>query len=278
MRSAQRVIKYFALALAAVLIFAIISGVFSVISLAGFVTWGGDEPAGDTSVIWTGEDKENALQQLEISAGATNVRIVEVDKADKPVRIESNSDYIESWQDGDTLKVIEKSHTHWPWSDRAEVVVYIRAGVKFDKVDLIVKAGTLNIEKLTAEEVELELGAGKTYIGELRTTRRTRIDGGAGVVEVRGGELRNLDLELGAGRAEIRARILGDGRIDTGVGRLELELLGEESDYKMTIDKGLGSVTLNGRKLEDGGIYGQGENLLKIESGVGAVEIKTATN
>ena len=98
MRSAQRVIKYFALALAAVLIFVIISGVFSVISLAGFVTWGGDEPAGDTSVIWAGEAKEGALQQLEVSAGATNVRIVEVDKADKPVRIESNSDYIESWR------------------------------------------------------------------------------------------------------------------------------------------------------------------------------------
>lgn len=278
MRSAQKVIKYFALALAAILIFAIISGIISIISLAGFVTWGGDAPAGDTSIIWTGEDKENALQQLEISAGATNVRIVEVEKADKPVRIESNSDYIESWQDGSTLKVIEKSHTHWPWSERSEVVVYVRTGVKFDKVDLTMKAGTLNIEKLVAEEVELELGAGKTYIGELRTTRRTRIDGGAGVVEVRGGELRNLDLELGAGRTEIRARILGDGRVDTGVGRLELELLGEEKDYKLTIDKGLGSVTLNGRKLEDGGIYGQGENLLKIESGVGAVEIKTATN
>lgn len=279
MRSAQRVIKYFALALAALLIFAIASGVISLISLAGFITWGADGVVGDTSVIWTGENATaNTVQELNVSAGAASVRIVEVEKADQPVRVESNSEYIESWQDGGTLKVIEKTHTHWPWQERSELVIYVREGVKFEKVDLTMKAGTLNIEKLAAAEVELELGAGKTYVGELRTTKRTRIDGGAGVIEVKGGELRNLDLELGAGKAVIRAKVVGDGTVDTGVGKLELELVGKEDDYKLTIDKGIGSVTLNGRKLEDGGIYGKGESLLKIESGVGAVEIKTSSN
>lgn len=274
MRSAQQVIKYFALALAAILIFAIISGIVSLISLAGFVTWGGDD-LGDTSVIWTEGDSKNELQRLSVSAGAANVRFVTVSEAAEPVRVESNSEYIESWQDGNTLNVVEKTHTHWPWNEKSEVVIYVRKGVKFDQVELVVKAGTLNIEELAAAELKLELGAGKTYIGNLRTTSKTRIDGGAGLVQIRGGELRNLDLEVGAGKAEVTARISGDSAVEAGVGKLELNLIGEEDDYKMTIDKGIGSVTLDGRKLEDGGIYGQGENLLKIESGVGAVEIKT---
>jgi len=277
MRSTQRVIKYFALALAAVLIFAIFSGIVSLISLAGFVAWGDDIPVGDTSVIWAEDEKEGKLENLNISANATNVRFVTVKEADEPVRVESNSEHIVSWRDGNTLEVVEKSHTHWPWNEKAELVVYVKQGAEFDRVDLIVKAGTLNIESLAAKELKLELGAGKTYIGNLKTTEKTRIDGGAGLVEIRDGELRNLDLEVGAGKAEVTARVLGDSTVEAGVGKLDLDLAGEEDDYKITIDKGLGSVTLNGRKLEDGGIYGQGENLLKIESGVGAVEIKTAT-
>lgn len=274
MRDAQRVIKYFALALAAVLILMIATGILSLVSLAGMATWNGDLGLGEPSVVWT-EEAENAVRRLEISAEAASVRIVEVVEADQLVRVESTSEYIESWQDAQTLKVVEKAHTHWPWTERSEVTVYVRSGVEFEKVSLNVKAGTLNVEKLVAADLELELGAGKTHIGELRISQRTRIEGGAGVIEVRSGELKNLDLELGAGKAEIHAKVRGDGRIETGVGKLELELVGAEEDYKMTIDKGIGSVSLNRRALEDGGIYGKGENLLKIESGVGAVEITT---
>lgn len=276
MRSAQRVIKYFALALAAVLILAIISGVVSLVSLAGFVTWG-DGNLGEVDSVWVGEEQINQqVKELDINVKATNVKFVKATD-NEPVRVETNNEYITTWVENNRLNVVEKSHGFFGWGGKGELIIHLREGVKFESVKIVVGAGTLNVEDIVAEEVQMELGAGKTYINKIEARRRARIDGGAGVIEIRGGELRNLDLELGAGKSEIKARLRGDTRIDSGVGKLDLDLEGQEEGYKITIDKGIGSVTLNGRKLEDGGIYGKGENLLNIESGVGAVEITTAT-
>lgn len=276
MRSAQRVIKYFALALAAVLILAIISGVVSLVSLAGFVTWG-DGNLGEVDSVWVGEEQINRqVKELDINVKATNVKFVKATD-NEPVRVETNNEHITTWVENNCLNVVEKSHGFFGWGGKGELIIHLREGVKFESVKIVVGAGTLNVEDIVAEEVQMELGAGKTYINKIEARRRARIDGGAGVIEIRGGELRNLDLELGAGKSEIKARLRGDTRIDSGVGKLDLDLEGQEEGYKITIDKGIGSVTLNGRKLEDGGIYGKGENLLNIESGVGAVEITTAT-
>jgi hypothetical protein len=51
-------------------------------------------------------------------------------------------------------------------------------------------------------------------------------------------------------------------------------LIGREEDYRLRIDKGIGSVTLDGRSLSDGESVGSGATLIEIDSGVGAVEMK----
>ena len=58
------------------------------------------------------------------------------------------------------------------------------------------------------------------------------------------------------------------------MGRLELRLVGKESDYRLNIDKGLGSVEYDGRSVGDGERIGDGNNVVDIKSGVGSVEIR----
>lgn len=58
------------------------------------------------------------------------------------------------------------------------------------------------------------------------------------------------------------------------MGKTELTLIGREEDYRLRIDKGIGSVTLDGRSLSDGESVGSGATLIEIDSGVGAVEMK----
>ena len=273
MKGAQKVIKWFALALAALLIVTIFSGIIGGLSFVGMMVWG-DEISWNGSSEWVNtEFSGKEMMRLDVSVKATAVRI-RTAKEGEPVRIETNNEYITSWVDGSTLNVVEKSHGFFGWGGTGDLVIYVREDTVFDSVEIEIGAGTLDVERLEARDLKLNLGAGKTAIDELIATRRAEIDGGAGVVEIRGGELHDLDLDLGAGKAELRARVVGNGRVTAGVGKTELTLIGREEDYRLRIDKGIGSVTLDGRSLSDGESVGSGTTLIEIDSGVGAVEMK----
>ena len=273
MKGAQKVIKWFALALAVLLIVTIFSGIIGGLSFVGMMVWG-DEISWNGNSEWVNtEFSGKEMTRLDVNVKATAVRIRTV-KEGEPVRIETNNEYITSWVDGSTLNVVEKSHGFFGWGGTGDLVIYVREDTTFDSVEIEIGAGTLDVERLEARDLKLNLGAGKTAIDELFATRRAEIDGGAGVVEIRGGELHDLDLDLGAGKAELRARVVGNGRVTAGVGKTELTLIGREGDYRLRIDKGIGSVTLDGRSLSDGESVGSGTTLIEIDSGVGAVEMK----
>ncbi len=273
MKGAQKVIKWFALALAVLLIVTIFSGIIGGLSFVGMMVWG-DEISWNGNSEWVNtEFSGKEMTRLDVNVKATAVRIRTV-KEGEPVRIETNNEYITSWVDGSTLNVVEKSHGFFGWGGTGDLVIYVREDTTFDSVEIEIGAGTLDVERLEARDLKLNLGAGKTAIDELFATRRAEIDGGAGVVEIRGGELHDLDLDLGAGKAELRARVVGNGRVTAGVGKTELTLIGREGDYRLRIDKGIGSVTLDGRSLSDGESVGNGTTLIEIDSGVGAVEMK----
>ncbi len=273
MRSAQKIIKILALALAAFIIFvmfaALVGGVSFMASIAGGESW-----RWDGNDNWTSEDfADQKIRELDINAKATNVKFRAVDSGDD-VRVETNNEYISTWTNGERLELVEKSHGIFGWGGTGEVVIYLRKDVKLRNVKLEVGAGALTIDRLETERLSLNLGAGRTEIDNLKVTENTQIDGGAGLLVLRSGELRDANLELGVGKAEIVAKLTGHSKIDSGVGKLDLDLIGKEKDYRIKIDKGIGNVDLNGQSMPDGAIWGDGNNEIEVESGVGAVEIK----
>ena len=66
-----------------------------------------------------------------------------------------------------------------------------------------------------------------------------------------------------------------EGLARAGVGHLVLNLYGRETDYKLRVDKGLGAVKFNGSEMSDGSAHGDGKNEIKIDGGVGAIDITT---
>lgn len=274
MRTAQKLIKFFAIALAIFLIITMFTVLVGGVSFLGVVV-GGEDWNWNNSGEWvTDEFAEQKVTKLSMSVKATNVRIKVTDSGE-PVRVETNNEHIETWVDegAQKLNVVEKSHGFLGLGGVGEVVVYVREGFRLDDVEIGVGAGTLDIEKLETRELDLDLGAGRTRIEELRATDNVSIHGGAGVLEIRQGELRDARIDLGAGKADIRTRLRGHSKVEAGVGRLDLELLGRQSDYRIKIDKGLGSVRLDGQKMEDNAVAGDGNDVVEVESGVGAVEI-----
>ena len=276
MRTAQKIIKAFAICLASFIIVVMLAAVVGVISLTGTL-FGVDFGFSNEipTSIWQDENNTE-VRKLDISTGATHLRLIR-DSSIKQPRVETNNKYISTRQDGETLRITEESHFSFflGVDGRTEVKVYLPEKIRLTDIEIDTGAGKVDIEYLKTERLRLELGAGLTEIAYVEATERAEIESGAGALEIRDGKLKDLNLKHGAGKCSITASILGTSKLDAGVGRVELSLTGAEKDYRFVVDKGIGTVTINHNSVEDDEVYGSGDNLIKLESGVGSVEIET---
>lgn len=275
MNTAQRIIKGFAIGLAVLIIVSIAGMILSAVGTLGLIAdeFSGNKVGPMETVNLGGDDESQTVKRLDVSVKATRVW---VKLADAGVSYQTNNEYIDVWEENGTMHVVERSHGVFGFGGTGELTIYLDNKMALDEIKLEIGAGTLSAQSLVAKRIELELGAGKTEIEYLKASEALRIDGGAGVLTVHGGEAENAEIEIGAGKADLRLRLMGKSRIDTGVGKTDLTLVGEEKDYRLSVDKGIGSVSYNGRSLADNAREGDGANTIKIESGVGAVEIRTA--
>ena len=136
----------------------------------------------------------------------------------------------------------------------------------------------LNIDKISTKNLDLELGAGKVDINQLIVLKDTEIEGGAGKITIKDGDIHNLDLEMGIGSLSLTSKLTGNNHIDAGVGEINLNLLGTMNDYNISLDKGIGSATLAGNSMDDNTQYGTGSNKIDIDGGVGSISIDFKKN
>ena len=274
MRTAQKIIKAFALCLAGVIIISIVGGIISLVGLLGIVS-GESFDQVEESTIWAEDVEQVAVRNLEIDVGVAKLEIVALSDIDK-IQVRTNIEEIMSWEDNGTLRIVEKSHfAFFNFVGDQRLSVYVPRGYQFDNIQIKTGAGRLSVDELRAKRGKLELGAGHAEIRYLELSESAEIEGGAGAIEIEDAKLKNLDLDLGAGKTELTAQIIGNSKISSGVGRLELNLKQAPGGYRYTVDKGIGAVHIDGAKQGDDATYGDGDNLIELDCGVGSVEVKT---
>lgn len=266
MSSLQKIIKYMATSFALFLAFSIISGiVYGISSLEN---------------LFDNNDNEitRKLKDLKIN---TNASVLNIDvssanlkiKEGNSLKAETNNKYIKIKQEKNRLSIIEKENHLFSNNKNKELIIYIPSDFVFDYVDITTGASKVNVDKISTEKLDLELGAGKVDINQLIVLDNTEIEGGAGKITIKDGDIHNLDLEMGIGSLSLTSKLTGNSHIDAGVGKINLNLLGTLDDYKISIDKGIGSATLAGNNMNNDTLYGTGNNIIEIDGGIGSINI-----
>lgn len=264
MTTAQKIIKYCA----------VVFGIFLAVSIIGGIV---GAVAGISGAVW----EEDMIGEMQTYAVSGAVERLEIDLSGAQLAIKTGESFsVESdhkalkLEDADGLLRIYEDHPAVSFhSGAARIELTVPEDFAFDRVELSTGAGTVKIDALTAEVLSLELGAGKAEIDRLVATGSARINGGAGELDVGGGALANLKLDMGVGEVNLESRLTGSCEIDHSVGELNLTLLGAEEDYSVTLDKGVGEATLDGKKMNDGETHGSGVNTVRIDGGVGALRV-----
>lgn len=260
----QKIIKYGAIALAVFLIVSIIGGILGGLGMAFF---GGNNVLDESKTY----EISGPVTDLELEVKAAELSIV----TGREFKVESNLKNLTVQVKNGKLVIEDESRGGWfgGFGD-AELILTLPEETSFEKAEITAGAGKVTIQDLRADTLRLELGAGKADIGSLEVQSSAKIEGGAGQINLRSGSLRNLDFDIGVGEVNFKAAVLGDSKINAGVGETNITLLGSKEDYELHIEKGIGSVKVDGQSLGDDSTYGSGKNEIEIDAGIGAIHVE----
>lgn len=264
MSTAQKIIKYFAIAFAILLIVSIFQSIY----YFGFVV--GNYFVEDSSPDYhKTENFKTNISTLDVDLAASELII----KEGKNLKIENTNKYISIKQLEDTLKIKENSHNLINYENKSRLTIYLPSNKNYKKVTIKTGAGKVAIETLSAEKLDLAVGAGKLTISNLIVTNKANIESGAGKVTIKNGHINNLDLEMGFGEFTLNSSLTGKSEIVAGVGALNINLLDQASNYQIEAEKGIGTINIANTKIKNNATYGIGDNTIKLEGGIGNINV-----
>lgn len=279
----QKVIKYLAIALAIFLIVNIIGAILSIIGIIGGIAFFTNTITDVKEEIV--QESPEYLKQPEVIADNINIEDIvkfeievkysnlEIKKGD--FKVESNDTNVKCTQKGNELIVKETGNNWLRNKEGNKVIIYIPENKEFNEIEIDTGAGNIEIESLNTKDLLFSIGAGKVEINNLKVTNEAEIDGGAGKVDILSGEICNLNLDMGIGEFNVCTKLLGNNDIEQGMGKLTIKLTDSQENYTIRTRKGMGSITIDGKEAQNNSIYGNGQNILNIEGGMGAIEITT---
>ena len=272
MTTAQKVIKYIATAFAVFLIITIISLILS----GSYALLSAFGLIHTNKNIITDDLKVISSEVNEVSTLKIDLACTNLDrKTGNSFKVETNNSKI-TFEEKDGSVKIKEENRNWLNNNNSEsnLIIYIPEDmIDIDETKIETGAGKINIENLNTQSLYLELGAGDVYLENVIATGDTKIDGGVGKTELKSCEINNLKANLGMGEFVFNGKLIGKSEIDSGVGAINIKLMEKKENYTIEVDKGLGNVTLNGQKLEIDRVYGTGKNYLDIDGGIGSIKI-----
>ena len=271
MTTLQKIIKYLALAFAIFLIINIISAIlFGIGTLASVLGLKKSNNKTEYLEEVTSNIQMTDVATLKIDINYSNLKI----KTGKFLSAESNDKNISCTQNKNQLVIKEDGHKWFSFNDASDLVVYIPENIEFEAVKIKTGAGEVYIENLNTNELSFDMGAGKVEIDKLIVSNEAKINGGVGKVDIKSSEIHNLNLDIGVGEFILNSKLTGNSDIDSGIGAMKIDLTDDISNYTIKASKGIGSITLGGEEIKTDKIYGDGDSYIKINGGIGAIEIK----
>lgn len=213
------------------------------------------------------------IHSLDVEISSADFKIENADE----FSVVSNLKYLSVTEVNGVLSIVDNSRGNKSYKN-AMLTIYIPSNIVFNEVDLEIGAASLTIDSLSTSTAELSLGAGDVEIESINASSSVEIEGGTGEITIANGTLNNLSLELGTGEMNLTGAILGNSSLEFGVGESNVTLIGNREDYRLDVEKSVGSITIDGESINGSYVSGNGQNRIEIEGGVGSINVTFQEN
>lgn len=205
---------------------------------------------------------------------------IEISKAQVEILENDSSEEFSVYTDGGKFDVGVKHGVLYIRSDSKlnenKVCVEIPAGFEFDEVDISAGAADVDVQRISARNLDVEIGAGAAEIGEVLADE-AEFEIGAGQIVVLAGNVRDCSVSVDLGDFQYDGTITVEGDIECGMGNADIRLEGKEEDYNYEIECSAGSVNIGDRSYSGVGfeqfVNNHAAATMEIECSMGNVTI-----
>lgn len=138
---------------------------------------------------------------------------------------------------------------------------------EYDNIVIAVGAGDATVEGLTANNVEIDVGAGAMTASDFKVKNELDIDVGTGESKFENFDANKVDLDTGVGELTYSGTVYGKFEADCGIGQVNITIYGLSSDYDIDAESGIGGVNVTRNSA------GHGDIPVEINGGIGEVNL-----
>lgn len=197
------------------------------------------------------------VEELEVELKYGEICILPTTEKEFYVELEEHSlTEVDCTQSGKKLKIESSSRklkddTLW---------VYIPENASIQELSVDVDAGVVSLENLSAQKLEVKIGAGQ-FMGEGTLTAK------------------EAELEVGAGELSMELLSCGNVDLECGLGSLNVMLEGAKEEYSYELQCGMGEITIGDENYTSLGkkqkIQNSGSRKsLKADCGMGEIDVQ----
>jgi hypothetical protein len=170
---------------------------------------------------------------------------------------------------------ISSSNSH-PFK-AADIKLTVPEDYVFENLDIILDAGTIKADNLSAQNADISVGAGSLKIDELTAGNKSSYSIDTGELIINDLYARDTNMNCGVGNLRASGVITGDNYVTCGIGNVDLDMDGDEEDYNYSIDCGIGTVIINSNTYS--GVNSKtkknnnAENSFTLDCGIGKISL-----
>ncbi|AFA48523.1 DUF4097 family beta strand repeat-containing protein [Acetobacterium woodii] len=158
-------------------------------------------------------------------------------------------------------------------SQKPRLSITIPEDTSLKILELDLGAGQGKLSQISAQKLIVKQGAGELVANNLKADSG-QLEGGAGAVHFSDVQLHDFDIDGGVGLIDIQGIISGNMKLNCGIGQTKLAISGPVDDYYINADPGLGTITVNDRKISENGFGSKSApNYIDIDGGIGMVNL-----
>lgn len=182
---------------------------------------------------------------------------------------------------GDKLTIRQEDSIDWGFFQRegrkGEAIIYLPREAFIEELDIDMGMGSSRISGIQVDKLDLDCGMGSVDLLGVNLNK-AYIEGGMGEIRATDIVSNGLDVNMGMGSIDIQGDLKGLTDIEGGMGELSLMTTGKETDYNYDLSKGMGTISINGRShssFEDLRENNGSDNKITIEGGMGSITVNT---
>jgi hypothetical protein len=225
----------------------------------------------------------NDIRSLNIETGAINTVIRQWDGTGVNVDTSYLSRDVERRltvnQSGDTLRISTGNRTGNVFGlniTNDVLIIQVPTGQEFASVIVDVGAGQLIADQLTANRIDITVGAGRMDVAYLEADI-LEVDIGAGQGIIEEFQADRIDMSVGAGQLDVTGSVEERASIDCGVGDITFNVRGSQDDFGHSISVGIGDATFGSLSVGGLGRNSTGnlhlDRVIDINVGIGSVTV-----